>query len=148
VPAELALAENAGALAVSPDGSRLFAASGGGGVAGFLVNDVTTITPQEPEARTTAALGVSADIVAIGASNDEVVVALGGSIFRLDPDTLAVNDSFVWDMDVEALTILDDRSIVIVGTGRMTLVSPDNKLLAERVLPLNAGEITRVAVVD
>jgi hypothetical protein len=148
VPAELALAENAGALAVSPDGSRLYAASGGGGVAGFLVSDLTTMAPQEPEARTTAALGASADIVAIGASNDEVVVALGGSIFRLDPDTLAVDDSFVWDMNVEALTVLDDGSVVIVGTGRMTLVSPDNKLLAERPLPINAGEITRVAVVD
>ena len=53
VPAELALAENAGTLAVSPDGSRLYAASGGGGVAGFLVSDLTTITPevQVPEAR-------------------------------------------------------------------------------------------------
>ena len=103
-----------------------------------------------PEARvTTAALGASADIVAIGASNDEVVVALGGSIFRLDPDTLAVRDSFTWDMAVEALTVLDDGSIVIVGTGRMTMVSPDNQLLAERPLPSGiTGEITRVAVVD
>jgi hypothetical protein len=51
-------------------------------------------------------------------------------------------------MDVEALTVLDDGSAVIVGTGRMTLVSPDNKLLAERAIPVNAGEITRVAVLD
>jgi hypothetical protein len=148
VPAELALAENAGALAVSPDGSRLFAASGGGGVAGFVVNDVTTITPQEPEARTTAALGASADIVAIGASNDEVVVAVGGSIFRLDPDTLAVRDSFTWDMSVEALTVLDDSSIVLVGSGRMTMVSADDQLMAERPLPSGITEVTRVAVVD
>jgi hypothetical protein len=150
VPAELALAENAGALAVSPDGSRLFAASGGGGVAGFLVNDLTTITPevQEPEARTTAALGVSADIVAIGASNDEVVVAVGGSIFRLDPDTLEVRDSFTWDMAVEALTVLDDSSLVLVGSGRMTMVSPEDQLLAERPLPSGITEVTRVAVVD
>jgi hypothetical protein len=147
VPAELALAENAGALAVSPDGSRLFAASGGGGVAGFLVSDVTTITPQEPEARTTASLGASSDIVAIGASNDEVVVALDGSIFRLDPDTLAVRDSFTWDMSVEALTVLDDSSIVLVGSGRMTMVSPEDELLAERSLPSGITGVTRVAVV-
>jgi hypothetical protein len=147
VPAELALAENAGALAVSPDGSRLFAASGGGGVAGFLVSDVTTSTPQEPEARTTTSLGASADVVAIGASNDEVVVALGGSIFRLDPVTLAVRDSFIWDMSVEALTVLDDGSIVIVGTGRMTMVSPDDQIMAERILPKDTTEVTRVAVV-
>ena len=123
-------------------------ASGGGGVAGFVVNDVTTITPQEPEARTTAALGASADIVAIGASNDEVVVAVGGSIFRLDPDTLAVRDSFTWDMSVAALTVLDDSSIVLVGSGRMTMVSADDQLMAERPLPSGITEVTRVAVVD
>jgi hypothetical protein len=147
VPAELALAENAGALAVSPDGSRLFAASGGGGVAGFRVSDLTNNTPDEPEARVTTSLGASADVVAIGASKDEVVVALGGSIFRLDPVTLSVRDAFTWDMSVEALTVLDDRSIVIVGTGRMTMVSPDDQIMAERILPTETREITHVAVV-
>ena len=73
--------------------------------------------------------------VAIGASNTEVVVALGGSIFRRDPATLAVRDFFTWDMTVQALTVLDDGSIILVGSGRMTLVSPDDQILAERILP-------------
>jgi hypothetical protein len=148
VPSELGLADNPGALAVSPDGSRLFAASSIGGVAGYTVSDITTYGPEMPEARVTTAVEATAQHVAIGASRDQVILALGGSLFRLDPATLEVRDSFTWDMDVEALTVLDDGSAVIVGTGRMTLVSPDNKLLAERAIPVNAGEITRVAVLD
>jgi hypothetical protein len=30
----------------------------------------------------------------------------------------------------------------------MTMVSPDHQLLAERILPIDLAEITRVAVVD
>ena len=129
VPPELlGLADHPGALAVSPDGSRLYAASSTGGVAGYVVDDITDGTLAMPEARATAALGGSSSRVAIGASNDEVVVALGGRLFRLDPTTLEVRDSFTWDMDVEALTVLDDGSIVIVGTRRMTLVSPHDNI--------------------
>ncbi len=68
-------------------------------------------------------------------------------MFRLDPVTLTVRDSFTWDMDVEALTVLDDGSIVIVGTGRMTMVSPQNEIVAERILPAGTTEVARVAVV-
>jgi len=147
VPKELGLADHPGALAVTPDGSRLFAASSTGGIAGFAVDDITNFGPDMPAARQTAALGASAPRVAVGASKDEVVVALGGALFRLDPATLAVRDSFNWDMDVEALTALDDGSIVIVGTGRMTMVSPDDQIMAERVLPAGMNEVTRVAAV-
>jgi hypothetical protein len=148
VPEELGLADHPGALAVSPDGSRLFAASSTGGVAGFLVSDVTTVGAEMPQARTTTSLGTSMEAVAIGASNHEVVVALGSAIFRLDPRTLQVRDSFTWDMSVQALTVLDDSSILIAGSGRMTLVSPANQLLAERTLPTGDAEVTRVAVID
>jgi hypothetical protein len=37
--------------------------------------------------------------------------------------------------------------MIIVGTGRMTMVSPDDQILAERSLPAGTGEVTRVAVV-
>ncbi len=147
VPSQLGLSDHPGALAVNPAGSRLFAASSTGGIAGYEVNDITNSGPEMPAARATAEVSATAGRVAIGASQDEVVLALGGSLFRLDPVTLAVRDSFTWDMDVEALTVLDDDSIVIVGTGRMTLVSPDDQLLAERALP-TTGEITRVAALD
>ncbi|MEO8266251.1 MAG: hypothetical protein ABI706_12180 [Ilumatobacteraceae bacterium] len=147
VPAQLGLADHPGALAVNPAGSRLFAASSTGGIAGYEVSDITNYGPEMPLARATTAVQAAAGRVAIGASQDEVVLALGGSLFRLDPVTLAVRDSFAWDMDVEALTVLDDGNILIVGTGRMSLISPDNTLLAERALPANTGEITRVAVV-
>jgi hypothetical protein len=50
-------------------------------------------------------------------------------------------------MDVEALTALDDGSIVMVGTGRMTMVSPDDRIMAERVLPEGMNDVTRVAAV-
>jgi len=146
VPRELGLADNPGALAVSPDGSRLYAASSIGGVAGYSVSDITNFGPEMPEARVTTAVQATAPHVAIAASQDEVIVAVGGSLFRLDPATLQVRDSFTWDMDVEAVTLLDDGSALLVGTGRMTLVSPDNKLVAERAIPTNVGEITRVAV--
>jgi hypothetical protein len=148
VPPELGLADHPGALAVSPDGSHLYAASTIGGVAGYTVSDITNYGPEMPEARATAALGGEAARAAIGASNDEVVVALGGRLFRLDPTTLAVKDSFTWDMSVEAVTVLGDGSLIIVGTGRMTMVSADDQILAERVLPGDFGEVTRVAVVD
>ena len=147
VPRELGLADHPGALAVSPDGLRLFAASTIGGLAGYAVNDITNYGPEMPEARAVASLAPAVDAVAIGASDTQVVVALGGSIFRRDPATLAGTDSFTWDMSVQALTVLDDGSIVIVGSGRMTLVSPDDRILAERVLPAGTGEVTRVAVV-
>ncbi len=147
VPEALGLADHPGALAVSPDGSRLYAASSTGGVAAYVVDDITNGDVTMPTARTTSTVGASAGRVAIGASADQVVVALGGRLFRLDPTTLAVTDSFTWDMDVEALTVLPDHSIVIVGTGRMTLVSSDDQLMAERVLPGLTSEVTRVAVV-
>lgn len=146
VPAELGLADHPGALAVNPAGSRLFAASTTGGVAGYEVSDVLNIGPEMPEARTTTALPASAERVAIAASQDEVVLALGSSLFRLDPVTLAVRDSFTWDMDVEALTVLDGGSIVIVGTGRMTLVSADNQIVDEAPIG-KIGEVIRVAVI-
>lgn len=147
VPPELGLADHPGALAVSPDGSHLYAASGTGGVAGFVVDDVLNPDTAMPAARATIALPANADRVAVAASDEEVVVALGSEIFRLDPQTLAVRESFTWDMDVEAVTILPDRSLLIVGTGRMTLVAPDHRqLLAERPIG-TVGEVTRVAVV-
>ncbi len=148
VPRELGLADHPGALAVSPDGARLFAASSTGGVAGYNVADITNYGPDMPTASATAALGGEASRAAVGASNGEVVVALDGRLSRLDPVTLAVRDSFTWDMDVEALTVLADGSLIIVGTGRMTMVSPDDEIMAERVLPGDFAEITRVAVVD
>ena len=147
VPESLGLADHPGALAVSPDGSRLYAASSTGGVAGYVVDDITSGDVTVPTARVTAQLATSASRVAIGATSDEVVVALGGRLSRLDPTTLAVRDSFTWDMDVEALTVLPDHSIVIVGTGRMTLVSADDQIMAERELPGLNSEVTRLAVV-
>jgi hypothetical protein len=148
VPPELGLAENPGALAVSPDGSRLYAASSIGGVARFEISDITNGGPDVPAARVTTAVDVTAPRVAIAASQDQLILALGGSLYRLDPVTLDVRDSFTWDMDVEAVTLLDDGSALIVGSGRMTLLSPGNQLVAERALPDNAGEITRVAVLE
>ena len=147
VPRELGLADHPGALAVNPSGSRLFAASSTGGVAGYAVSDITNFGPEMPEARATAALGGASRRAAVGASDNEVVVALDGRIFRLDPTTLDVNDAFTWDMGVEGLTVLGDGSIIIVGTGRMTMVSPDDQIMAERILPAGTGEVTRVAVV-
>lgn len=147
VPAELGLADHPGALSVSPDGSRLYAASSTGGVAGYMISDITNYGPEMPKARGVASLDASTQRVAVGASNDEVVVALGGSLFRLDPATLTVRDSFTWDMDIEALTVLGNGSIVIVGSRRMTLVSPDDQILAERILPSGTGEVTRVVAV-
>ncbi|HSB86252.1 MAG TPA: hypothetical protein VLD86_08090 [Ilumatobacteraceae bacterium] len=148
VPPELGLADHPGALAVSPDGSRLYAASSVGGIGMFRIGDLTETSDAMPAARATAALGSKASRVAIGASADEVVVALDGAIYRLDPITLEVRESFDWDMSVEALTVLPDDSIVIAGTGRMTMVSPDQRLLAERPLPSLTEEVTRLAVVD
>jgi hypothetical protein len=145
VPAELGLADHPGALAVSPDGQRLFAASSTGGVAGYVIADITDYGPAMPAARAVASLDSSSSRVAVGASNNEVVVALGGSLFRLDPVTLAVRDSFSWDMGVEALTVLNDGSVVIVGTGRMTLVSATDQILAERALPAGTADVTRIA---
>jgi hypothetical protein len=147
VPGELGLADHPGALAVNPSGSRLFAASSTGGVAGYVVSDITTFGPEMPEARATAALGGEATRAAVGASDEEVVVALDGRIYRLDPATLEVRDAFTWDMSVEGLTELGDGSLIIVGTGRMTMVSPDDQIMAERILPAGTGEVTRVAVV-
>jgi hypothetical protein len=147
VPKELGLADHPGALAVSPDGARLYAASSIGGVAGYAVGDITTVGPGMPEARAVVKLAPAVDAVAIGASDNEVVVALGGSIFRRDPATLAGRDYFTWDMTVQALTVLNDGSIIIVGSGRMTLVSPDDQILDERILPAGIGEVTRVAVI-
>ncbi len=148
VPKELGLADHPGALAVNPSGSRLFAASSTGGIAGYRVSDITNFGPGMPEASAVTALGGKAFRVAIGASQTEVVVALDGRLYRLDPETLTVTDSFTWDMGVEALTVLDNGHIVIVGSGRMTLVSADDQILAERPVAGNLGEVTRVAAVD
>jgi hypothetical protein len=148
VPPSLGLADHPGALAVSPGGERLYAASSTGGVAMFVINDLTDFSADMPVARQTAHLDAKASRVAIGASAREVVVALDGTIYRLDPITLAVRDSFAWDMSVEALTVLADDNIVLAGTGRMTMVSPDEHLLAQRVLPALTEEVTRLAVVN
>lgn len=148
VPSELGLADHPGALAVSPDGARLYAASSIGGVARYEISDLTNLDLEMPAARATADLGASTARVAIAATDDEVVVALDGTIYRLDPISLVVRNSFTWDMSVEALTVLPQGSIVMAGTGRMTLVSPHQELLAERPLPNLTEEVTRLAVVD
>ena len=80
VPAKLGLADHPGALAVNPAGSRLYVASSIGGVAGYVVSDITDPGPEMPAARATAALGGDAFRAAIGASQDQVVVALDGRV--------------------------------------------------------------------
>jgi hypothetical protein len=163
VPTALGLADHPGALAVSPDGARLYAASSTGGVAAYVVADITE-SPDMPTARTVvdygtsipgvavaaqseADLGRGSDRVTIAASNREVVVARGSDIIFLDPVSLELRSHITWDMDVEAVTVLRDGTIVIAGTGRMTMISPDHqRLLDERTLPIE-GEITRLAVV-
>jgi hypothetical protein len=117
-------------------------------VAGYVVDDITNMNLPMPTARATASVAGSASHVAIAATNDEVAVALGGTIYRLDPVTLATRDSFIWDMDVEALTILDDGSLVIVGTRRMTMVSPDHELAAERADLGDIAEVTHLISVS
>lgn len=147
VPVELGLADNSGALAVSPDGRRLFAASSIGGVAGYEIADIIG-SAEMPEARVRVDLARRTRRVAIAANDDVVAVAQGNDISFLDPATLQVRDQLRWDMDIEAITVLDDSNIVIVGTGRMSMISADHQqLLAEMPLPV-VGEVTRIAVVD
>ena len=92
VPQELGLADHPGALAVNPSGSRLYAASSIGGVAGYVVNDITDFGPTMPEARATAALGGEAYRARDRRLERRSGVALDGRIFRLDPATLEVRD--------------------------------------------------------
>ena len=61
-------------------------------MAGYNVADITNYRPDMPTARATTALGGEASR-RFGASNSEVVVALGHP-FQLDPVLLAVNDWF------------------------------------------------------
>src|SRR4029077_20931931 len=99
---ELGLADNPGALAVSPDGSRLYAASSIGGGAGYSVSDITNSGPEMPEARVTTAVQATAPHVAIAASVDQVIVAVGGSLFRLVPGKPHLGDAHLWGNDGQA----------------------------------------------
>jgi hypothetical protein len=148
VPEALGLADHAGALAVSPDGQHLFAASSTGGVASYTVADITD-SPDMPTARTVTSVGSTSasSHVAVAASYGAVVVALDRQIFYLDPITLAVRDELTSEVPVEALTARPDGSVVVVGSGRAVTVAPSHQLLDEMRLPADLGEVTRVAVV-
>ena len=143
VPEQLDLGEHTGALAVTPVGDRLYVASPNGGVASYRVSDLTDINA-EPVAETVAQLDLSGSRVAIAATGDEVVVAFGSTVARLDPVTLAVRDTFVWDMGIEAVAVTDNSDVIIAGDARMTRISADHRLVAERPLPAGLAEVTGI----
>lgn len=143
VPEQLDLGEHTGALAVTPVGDRLYVASPNGGVASYRVSDLTDINA-EPVAETVAQLDLSGSRVAIAATGDEVVVAFGSTVARLDPVTLAVRDTFVWDMSIEAVAVTDNGDVIIAGDARMTRISADHRLVAERPLPAGLAEVTGI----
>lgn len=145
VPEQLDLGEHTGALAVTPVGDRLYVASPNGGVASYRVADVTDINA-EPVADTVAQLDLSGSRVAIAATGDEVVVAFGSTVARLDPVTLAVRDTFVWDMSIEAVAVADNGDLIVAGSGRTTRISADRELVAERSLPARIADITSVVI--
>ena len=148
VPPELGLADHPGALAVSPDGTAA--------VRGVEHRWCRRVRGRRSHRRRASRCprrerrlrsAPSRRVLRSGRRTTKwsSPSAAGCSVSIPSPST--VRDSFTWDMDVEALTVLDDGSIVIVGTGRMTLVSPHDKIRAERILP-DLAEVTRVAVVD
>ena len=144
VPAELELGGHDGALAVSPTG-RLIAASPNGMVAGYDIDDITDPGAQ-PVANTIVELRSGAR-VAITADADEVAIAIDDTVFRLDPTTLEVRDTFTWDMAIEALALVDE-DVIIVGAGRMTRVGPSHALVAERILPDGLEAIRRITLLS
>ncbi len=144
VPQALELGDHDGALAVSPTG-RLYAASTNGTVAGYEIDDITDIEA-DPAADTVVDLaGPDGTTVAIAADDDEVAVSIDGTVFRLDPTTLAVRDSFTWDMAIEALA-LDDGDVIIAGARRITRVGPAHELEAEAVLPDGLADVRRIVL--
>ena len=138
---ELGLADNPGALAVSPDGSRLFAASSIGGVAGYSVSDITHRRRRCRRARVTTAVdanGTTRRDRSLPGRSDRRPGRLALPSRSGRRSRCATRSRGTWMS--RPSTVLDDGSAVIVGTGRMTLVSPDNELVAER---LAAGERRR-----
>ena len=60
----------------------------------------------------TATVDATEPRVAIAASPNQVILALGSSLFRLDPATREVRESFTSDMDVKSVRVSPVRSAV------------------------------------
>ena len=145
VPDELALAETAGAIAVSPDESAMYAVSANGFVAEYAVDDV--LDPQRsPDAwRTVRALDGGAARPAVIVTDEHIVVAQGRDISWLARDDLSVVAATTAPGDVDAIAVGPTRDSVMVAVDdRVGVVTMDGDVRLTTVLPAGAHGVTKI----
>jgi hypothetical protein len=59
-----------------------------------------------------------------------------------------VQTDLVWDMDIEAVALMSNGDAVAAGTRRISEISPQGDLAAERPLPLDFGPVARIVLLD
>jgi hypothetical protein len=118
----------ASALAVSPDGTRLFVADWTSGI-------VAAASPRKGKVTDTASVsfGEADDRTFADATNDRLFVAGGAEVVVLDPDTLQVVGRWPLDAEITGLAASEDGRRLHVSTSDQitTLETSDGKVQAE-----------------
>jgi hypothetical protein len=144
VPHALELTDYDGALAVSSNG-RLYAASANGTIAGYSIDDITDVEATPIADIVAEVAPASGTTVSIAADHNEVVVSVDDTVYRLDPTTLAVRDSFTWSGAVEAVALVGG-DVVVVGGRRIARLGPTHDVLAEAAMPQSVSQVRHIAL--
>jgi hypothetical protein len=145
LPSELHLEGLPGALALSDHESRLVVASANGYLTDFVIEDITD-PAREPVARRTVGAWTPSDSSApsLSATNDMLLVGQGDTLRWIDATTLTSTRNLSWDMQIEAVLLLDGGDAVAAGTGRLSQISPNGDLVAEVPVPSTFGRVSRI----
>jgi hypothetical protein len=141
-PAALRVGPEGGAIAVPPDGQRVYVADRGGSVAEV---DATGSGPQPFPIARTSQLPVHAQAtVALAADDRSVWVGAGSVVFELDRATLGLVKTIPVDQAVDALTVSAGGALFVATSSSVERIDAANGTIA-RIATI-AWPPTRIAV--
>lgn len=150
LPPELELQHLPGAMTLANDETSLLVASSNGNVSEFVISDITD-SERDPLPRRTyrAWHGRAGEAGPTMASfGNQVAVGQGHTLRWIDITTLQQTASFDWDMDIEAVAMLDNGDVLAVGTGRISQITSAGALIAELPLPAGLGTVDHLVVLN
>jgi hypothetical protein len=144
VPNSLELQREPGSLALALDGSKLYVGSANGMLAEYVVDDILD-PARVPEARRVAAVGtIGGAAPSMTTTSDHLIEALDRQIAWLDLTTLAPVSAVAWADDVDAIVATSNDTILVGGSGRLSEVSVDGRVISSIDLPAGLGPIAGI----